>query len=159
MCSKPSILGRYDGESYRISALTKGNTRRKQNSEFGIIATIARILRRAHLPVVAVPSEVNPLISGNDPTSKSDADTWPNGCFHRVGGIGAVPAEAVPVGTYSSAVIKASVDSRIDAIQPTATVSSAQVKPNSLPIACKYKEQKKKCFHVDSVDGQQETYN
>ena len=147
MSSKPSILGRYDGDSYCIASLTKGNTRRKQNSECGIIATVARILRRAHKPVVAVSGEVDPLVSCNCPDSKSNADIGPDGSFHRVGSVNAVSTKTVPVRTYSSAVIEARVDSRVDAIQSTVGVSRTEMKPNSLPISCKYKEQKNKCFH------------
>jgi hypothetical protein len=34
-----------------------------------------------------------------------------------------------------------------------------EMKPNSLPIGCKYEEQKKKCFHASSVDQQLEPHN
>ena len=151
MSSKPRILGRYDGDSYCITALTKGNTRCKQNSEWGIVATVARILRRAHKPVVAVSGEVDPLVACNCSDSESHADIGPDSGFHRVGGVNAVSTEAVPVRTYSSAVIESRVDSRVDAIQSPVSVSGSQVKSNSLPIGCKYEEQKNKCFHNFSV--------
>jgi hypothetical protein len=120
-----------------------------KRGKWGINSARAKIYSCASIVTVANP--ILSLVSRNNTNGSGDADVGRDKSLDIVRNVDAGPLVTVAVDTYTSSVIKACIDSRVDPVQPAMSMSGSNVKPHSLSIACKYKEQKKKCFHSGTL--------